>query len=54
MTATTIIRPDDKEKGIESIVRFLQAFMPGKPIKVTVDEYKPPRSEPQNNALFGV
>jgi hypothetical protein len=38
----------------QRIVRYLSLLPADKEWKVTVDEYKKERSEPQNNSLFGV
>lgn len=56
MTAqTTYIIPEkDRDAMIARLSRFVGACLPGKKLKVTIQQYRKSRSLEQNNALFGL
>lgn len=49
-----IIPPQNRDNAIASAVRFFHSLPEGKAFEVTVEQVKRKRSDPQNNALWGV
>jgi hypothetical protein len=42
-----------RDAALPGLMTFIASFLPGKRLKVTVEEAKPPRSNAQNRALWG-
>lgn len=49
-----ILPPDNREPMLDRIRAFAKDALPGKRLKVTVEEYRRKRSDDQNRALWGV
>lgn len=54
MSQTFIVPADNREAAIERLARFLAQALPGKPLRVTVEEYRKRRSDEQNKFWWGV
>jgi hypothetical protein len=54
MTAEFIIHKDRPSEQIAKLLRFIDACLPGKALRVSIEQYRKPRSDAQNHALFGV
>jgi hypothetical protein len=51
----TIVLPrTEAPRNLARVVAFISALPTNKPWRVRIDEYKGDRTDPQNNALFGV
>lgn len=48
-----LIRPDHRGADVERMGAFARQCLPGKKLRVTVEEWQQTRSSPQNKALFG-
>lgn len=49
-----IIPPEDRSSAIDGFARLVRDFLPGRELKVTVEEHVPERSARQRASLFGV
>lgn len=54
MTEIILPETDRGEKIAARVVPFLESCLPGKKLRVTVEQYRPERSDAQNNSLWGV
>lgn len=55
MSAQTFIVPtENRMEMVQRVGRFLLSALPGKRVRVQIEEAKPPRSDLQNRALWGV
>lgn len=45
---------EGRQAAAQRIAAFILSALPGKPLRVTVEKAKRQRSDPQNNALWGV
>lgn len=47
-----LIRPDHRDADVERMAAFARQCLPGKRLRVTVEEWQDTRTSPQNRALF--
>lgn len=53
-TQTFRLPKTDRQRIADNLRDFVMSAMPGKELRVEVKEYRKPRSDAQNHALFGV
>lgn len=54
MTATFVLPKDSRDSAIAKVTAFLAATLPGKSVRVTVEQASRKRSDEQNRYLWGV